>query len=405
MREQLKANEALETQRERFLAELEHLVASLGVVRAQLVRMSIAEEGEVQQQVTGELRDLRSRMGDARAGHAGGLRGAPRRRHDGAARDRIPVVKLAHAQEIVAHVVANAPGPVSVFVADAHGELVAAARMDGSNHDTRFNAQRKAFTVARSGVSSTLALGEGTADDPQERRNFDPAYTFWPGGVAIYDGDALDRRGRRQRARGRGRRRARPGRRRGRRPLHEVGAEGRRNGPPRQRPAPYGALMRAWTRRRVETPASRLSPGLRARTKMTSAPPLRSGRSGFGRIEIVAQPVESVGDLRGRVRVVVRQPEGVDERALDREPARVHDVELGRERVVRPDRVRRERDLVTTRRFGRLTWATAIALPPVFAAEGAIRSVSAEVASVVPFAFFAATLTRIVLPTSAEVSA
>jgi glc operon protein GlcG len=100
-------------------------------------------------------------------------------------------MKLAHAQEIVAHVVANAPGPVSVFVGDAHGELVAAARMDGSNHDTRFNAQRKAFTVARSGVPSTLALGEGTADDRLERHNFDPAYTFWPGGVAAYDGDTF----------------------------------------------------------------------------------------------------------------------------------------------------------------------------------------------------------------------
>jgi glc operon protein GlcG len=98
-------------------------------------------------------------------------------------------VRLAHAQEIVAHVVANAPGPVSVFVGDAHGELVAAARMDGSSHDTRFNAQRKAFTVARSGADSTLALGEGTADEPHERHNFDPAYTFWPGGVAIYEGD------------------------------------------------------------------------------------------------------------------------------------------------------------------------------------------------------------------------
>ncbi|MDX6516975.1 MAG: glc operon protein GlcG, partial [Gaiellaceae bacterium] len=96
---------------------------------------------------------------------------------------------LALAQKIVAHVVANAPGPVSVFVGDTHGELVAAARMDGSNHDTRFNAQRKAFTVARSGVPSTLALGEGTADDRLERHNFDPAYTFWPGGVAIYEGD------------------------------------------------------------------------------------------------------------------------------------------------------------------------------------------------------------------------
>jgi uncharacterized protein GlcG (DUF336 family) len=24
-----------------------------------------------------------------------------------------------------------------------------------------------------------------------ERLNFDPAYTFWPGGVAAYDGDVL----------------------------------------------------------------------------------------------------------------------------------------------------------------------------------------------------------------------
>jgi glc operon protein GlcG len=100
-------------------------------------------------------------------------------------------VKLALAQEIVAHIVANAPGPVSVFVADGHGELVAAARMDGSIHDTRLNAQRKAFTVVRAGVASTLALGEATADDAAERRNFDPAYTFWPGGVAAWDGDAL----------------------------------------------------------------------------------------------------------------------------------------------------------------------------------------------------------------------
>jgi glc operon protein GlcG len=100
-------------------------------------------------------------------------------------------VKLALAQQIVDHVVANAPGPVSVFVADAHGELVTAARMDGSSHDTRFNAQRKAFTVARSGAPSTLALREGTADDLSERHNFDPAYTFWPGGVGAYADGAL----------------------------------------------------------------------------------------------------------------------------------------------------------------------------------------------------------------------
>jgi glc operon protein GlcG len=101
----------------------------------------------------------------------------------------LSIVQVAKATAIVAHVFENAPGPVSVFVADAHGELVAAARMDGANHDTRFNAERKAFTVARSGVPSTLALGEGTAADRMERLNFDPAYTFWPGGVAAFEGE------------------------------------------------------------------------------------------------------------------------------------------------------------------------------------------------------------------------
>jgi glc operon protein GlcG len=100
-------------------------------------------------------------------------------------------MQVEHAQGIVAHVLANAPGPVSVFVGDGHGELVAAARMDGASHDTRFNAERKAFTVARSGVPSTKALGEWTADDRMERLNFDPAYTFWPGGVAVFDGEEL----------------------------------------------------------------------------------------------------------------------------------------------------------------------------------------------------------------------
>jgi hypothetical protein len=77
VQEQLNANAALETQRDRFLAELDHLVASLGVVRAQLVRMSIAEEGEVQQQVTGELRDLRTRMSALAQGMQEAFAGLP----------------------------------------------------------------------------------------------------------------------------------------------------------------------------------------------------------------------------------------------------------------------------------------------------------------------------------------
>ena len=48
-------------------------------------------------------------------------------------------MRLARARAIVDDVLANASAPVSVFVADAHGELVAAATMDGAAPDTRLN--------------------------------------------------------------------------------------------------------------------------------------------------------------------------------------------------------------------------------------------------------------------------
>ena len=98
-------------------------------------------------------------------------------------------MKLARAQAIVDHVVANAPGPVSVFVADGHGELVAAATMDGAAPDTRLNAQRKAYTAARSDALSTRDLAEKVQDEPVERVSFDPFFTFFLGGVAVFDGD------------------------------------------------------------------------------------------------------------------------------------------------------------------------------------------------------------------------
>ena len=47
---------------------------------------------------------------------------------------------------------------MSVFVADPHGELVAAATMDGAAPDTRIIAQRKAYTAARSDATSTREL-------------------------------------------------------------------------------------------------------------------------------------------------------------------------------------------------------------------------------------------------------
>jgi uncharacterized protein GlcG (DUF336 family) len=103
--------------------------------------------------------------------------------------DYYRVVKLERARAIVDDVVANAAGPVSVFVADAHGELVCAATMDGAAPDTRLNAQRKAYTAARSDARSTRELAEKVRDDSVERASFDPFFTFFLGGVAAFDGE------------------------------------------------------------------------------------------------------------------------------------------------------------------------------------------------------------------------
>jgi len=96
---------------------------------------------------------------------------------------------LDRARRIVEDVVANAPGPVSVYVADTHGELVCAATMDGAAPDTRLNAERKAYTAARSDARSTRELAEKVRDDPVERASFDPRFTFFLGGVAVFEGD------------------------------------------------------------------------------------------------------------------------------------------------------------------------------------------------------------------------
>ena len=87
---------------------------------------------------------------------------------------------------MVAAVIEAAPTPVSVFVADDHGELVAAATMDGAAPDTRLNAQRKAYTAARSDAVSTRDLA-GNAAQPAELASFDPFFTFFQGGVAAFE--------------------------------------------------------------------------------------------------------------------------------------------------------------------------------------------------------------------------
>jgi glc operon protein GlcG len=84
-------------------------------------------------------------------------------------------------------VVENAPAPVSVFVADDHGEVVAAATMDGAAPDTRLNAQRKAYTAARSDATSTGELAAKAREDAAERASFDSFFTFFQGGVAVFE--------------------------------------------------------------------------------------------------------------------------------------------------------------------------------------------------------------------------
>jgi glc operon protein GlcG len=98
-------------------------------------------------------------------------------------------MRLEQAQAVVDAVVRAAPGPVSVFVADDHGELVAAATMDGAAPDTRLNAQRKAYTAARSDARSTAELAEKVKNDPVELASFDPLFTFFKGGVAAFEGE------------------------------------------------------------------------------------------------------------------------------------------------------------------------------------------------------------------------
>jgi uncharacterized protein GlcG (DUF336 family) len=96
-------------------------------------------------------------------------------------------VRLEQASAVVRFVVENAASPVSVYVADGHGELVAAATMDGAAPDTRLNAQRKAYTAARSDANSTAELAVKAREDAAERASFDPFFTFFQGGVAAYE--------------------------------------------------------------------------------------------------------------------------------------------------------------------------------------------------------------------------
>jgi hypothetical protein len=55
--------ETMTEELDRFKAEMEHLIASLGIVHGQLVRMDVANETHLQDEVARELGELRERMG------------------------------------------------------------------------------------------------------------------------------------------------------------------------------------------------------------------------------------------------------------------------------------------------------------------------------------------------------
>jgi len=88
---------------------------------------------------------------------------------------------------LVSGVVDRATGPVSVVVADGHGEIVASLRMDGAALDTFLNAQRKAYTAARSDALTTRALAAKAERSSTELASFDPFFSFFLGGVAIFE--------------------------------------------------------------------------------------------------------------------------------------------------------------------------------------------------------------------------
>ena len=88
---------------------------------------------------------------------------------------------------VVHAVVVAASGPVSVVVADEHGEPIASLRMDGAPLDTEVNARRKAYTAARSGALTTRELASAASSSPTELASFDPFFSFFLGGVAALE--------------------------------------------------------------------------------------------------------------------------------------------------------------------------------------------------------------------------
>jgi hypothetical protein len=62
LRQQLEALGALRKQLDRFFAQMEHIVASLGTMNAQVLRMSFVTETDSEEQLAGQARELREQV-------------------------------------------------------------------------------------------------------------------------------------------------------------------------------------------------------------------------------------------------------------------------------------------------------------------------------------------------------
>jgi glc operon protein GlcG len=102
----------------------------------------------------------------------------------------VRVIDYAEAQRIIGFIVEKAGEmhkAVAIAVADAHGELIAFARMDGVPLPSVVIAMNKAWTAARTG-KPTQEIGEKVRH-PQKGHDIayygDPRFVGWGGGVPV----------------------------------------------------------------------------------------------------------------------------------------------------------------------------------------------------------------------------
>jgi glc operon protein GlcG len=103
----------------------------------------------------------------------------------------VETITLAQAQRAIQAVldVAESRGYcVAIAVADASGDFVATARMDGSYRRWVRNAGRKAYTSAIMGRDTQALYEELRRRERTLLEYGEPRFTTLPGGLAVYDG-------------------------------------------------------------------------------------------------------------------------------------------------------------------------------------------------------------------------